>query len=342
LSVLGFVFRRCIEIAGPFAESCVDLGAKRAGLDDVRVVVRDAVEVIEHMLDDRCVDAINLFFPDPWPKKRHHKRRLVQAHRRRYDSSWRGSEGGTLMGRISSRRAFHGLVLSLAAGAMLAAYTEGSEAQTQTDEPLRIGLIGSGRMGGAVGLRLAEAGHEIFFSSRNPDELTELVEQAGGNARAGTPQEAAEFGEVVMIAVPYGVLPEVGNEYGDLLRGKVVIDLGNPREDRDGPMAREALRMGTGVASAEYLPGVRLVRTFNAISFVMVREQAHRDGELIGVPIAGDDREAVAIAEQLVRDAGFEPVVVGPLSSAQRFDAGTDVYVRGMTAQELRDALDLE
>jgi tRNA (guanine-N7-)-methyltransferase len=78
LSVLGFVFRRCIEIAGPFAESRVDLGAKRAGLDNVRVVVRDAVEVIEHMLDDRCVDAINLFFPDPWPKKRHHKRRLVQ------------------------------------------------------------------------------------------------------------------------------------------------------------------------------------------------------------------------------------------------------------------------
>src|SRR5690606_31008009 len=119
-------------------------------------------------------------------------------------------------------------------GAMLAGYVAGTEAQTQTDEPLQIGFIGSGRMGGAVGLRLAEAGHEIFFSSRNPDELTELVQRAGGNAQAGTPREAAEFGEVVMIAVPYGVLPEIANEYGDLLRGKIVIDLGNPREDRDG------------------------------------------------------------------------------------------------------------
>lgn len=225
---------------------------------------------------------------------------------------------------------------------MLGAYVQASGAQTQTDNPLRIGLIGSGRMGGAVGLRLAEAGHEVFFSSRHPDELTELVEQAGDNARAGLPEEAAEFGEVVIVAVPYGVLPEIGRDYGERLQGKVVIDLGNPRENRDGPMAREALRKGTGVASAEYLPGVRLVRAFNAISFVMVREQAHREGELIGVPVAGDDQQAVAIATQLVRDAGFEPVVVGPLSTAERFDAGTDVYVRGMTARELREALDLE
>jgi 8-hydroxy-5-deazaflavin:NADPH oxidoreductase len=241
-----------------------------------------------------------------------------------------------------SRRALNSLVAALTAGAMLVAYVQASEAQTKTDDSLRIGLIGSGRMGGALGLRLAEAGHEIFFSSRDPDGLMELVEQAGGNARAGHPEEAAEFGEVVIIAVPYGVLPEIADAHGDRLQGKIVIDLGNPREDRDGPMAREALRKGTGVASAEYLPGVRLVRAFNAISFVMVREQAHREGELIGVPIAGDDHEAVAITEQLVRDAGFEPVVVGPLGTAERFDAGTDVYVRGMTAAELRDALALE
>jgi predicted dinucleotide-binding enzyme len=232
--------------------------------------------------------------------------------------------------------------LTLWAGALLAAFLAGSPAQAQTDDPLRIGFIGAGRMGGAVGLRLAEAGHEIFFSSRNPDELTDLVAQAGGNAEAGTPAEAAEFGEVVIIAVPYGALPQVAEDYGPLMQGKVVIDMGNPREDRDGPMAVDALRKGTGVASAEYLPGVRLVRTFSAISFVMVREQAHREGELIGVPIAGDDAEAVAIAERLVRDAGFDPVVVGPLASAQRFDAGTDVYVRGMTARELREALDLD
>ena len=83
------------------------------------------------------------------------------------------------------------------------------------------------------------------------------------------------------------------------------------------------------------------MRAFNAISFLMVQNEAHRDGELIGVPIAGDDEEAVAVTRQLVIDAGFEPVVVGGLERAREFDRGTDVYVRGMTASELRDALGL-
>lgn len=241
-----------------------------------------------------------------------------------------------------SRRTLSRRTLGRWAAAIAACFVVGTLAHAQTNDPLRIGLIGAGRMGGALGLRLAEAGHEVFFSSRNPSELTTLVEQAGGRARAGTPREAAEFGDVVIIGVPYGALPEVGRDYGPLLAGKIVIDMGNPREDRDGPMARDALEKGTGVASAEYLPGARLVRAFNAISFVMVREQSHREGERIGVPVAADDPEAVAVTERLVRDAGFDPVVVGPLAAAKRFDAGTNVYVRGMTARQLREALDLD
>ena len=169
-----------------------------------------------------------------------------------------------------------GLAAVAAVAMALTQLIGGAQATPQTSKPMKIGFIGSGNIGGAIGELLAKAGHEVFFSSRNPSELTTLVEQTGGRARAGTPREAAEFGDVVIIAVPYGALPEVGREYGPLLAGKIVIDLGNPREDRDGPMAREALEKGTGVASAEYLPGARLVRAFNAISFVMVREQAHR------------------------------------------------------------------
>lgn len=241
-----------------------------------------------------------------------------------------------------TRRRLSLLASFAAAGALLGPYLAGGAACAQTAQPLRIGFVGAGRMGGAVGLRLAEAGHEVFFSSRHPEELKSLVQQAGGRARAGSPEEAIRFGQVIVVAVPYGALPEVGREYGRLMQGKIVIDLGNPRENRDGPMAVEALRKGTGAASAEFLPGVRLVRAFNAISYVMVRDQAHRAGELIGVPIAGDDSEAVEVAAQLVRDAGFDPVVVGPLSTARRFDAGTNVYVKGMTARQLREALDLK
>lgn len=206
---------------------------------------------------------------------------------------------------------------------------------------LRIGIIGSGNMGGAVGLQWARAGHEILFSSRNPTDLNELVGAAGPRAQAGYPSDAASFGEVVFIAVPYGALPDVGRENASLMQGKVVIDCGNPRADRDGPMADDAIARGTGVASAEYLPGVRLVRAFNALSFQQVEREAHREGEKIGIPIAADDPEAIQITSDLVVDAGFDPVVVGGLERAREFDRGTPVYVRGMTAAQLREALGL-
>jgi predicted dinucleotide-binding enzyme len=214
-------------------------------------------------------------------------------------------------------------------------------AQAQTKQPMKIAFIGSGRQGGALGLQFAKAGHEVMFSSRHPEELKDLVAKAGGKTRAGLPEEAAKFGDVIVIAVPYGALPQVGRDYGPLMKGKVVIDLGNPRADRDGPMANEAIKKGTGVASAEYLPGVRLVRAFNALSFVQVEREAHRAGEKLGIPVAGDDPAAVATVVRLVEDAGFDPVVVGNLARAREFDTGTPVYVKGLTARQLREALKL-
>jgi predicted dinucleotide-binding enzyme len=207
--------------------------------------------------------------------------------------------------------------------------------------PMKIGIIGSGRQWGAIGLQWAKAGHEILFSSRNPGNLKDLVAKAGPNARAGTPAEAAKFGDVILIAVPYGELPNVGKDNAAFMKGKIVIDVGNPRVDRDGPMAKDALAKGTGVASAGYLPGVRLVRALNALSFVQVERDAHRPGEKIGIPVAGDDKVAVDTVAQLVTDAGFDPVIVGGLARAREFDAGTPVYVKGLTARQLQEALKL-
>jgi predicted dinucleotide-binding enzyme len=237
----------------------------------------------------------------------------------------------------TSRRHF----LRTLAAAAAAAGVMRDDASASTRGSRRIGIIGSGEQGGAVGLLWAKAGHEILFSSRHPEELAELVQRAGPRTRAGLPREAATFGDVVLVAVPYGALPQVGQDYAALMRGKVVIDCCNPRADRDGPMADEAIRKGTGVASAEYLPGVRLVRALNALSAVQVEREAHRAGEKLGIPIAADDPEATRIAVELVVDAGFDPVVVGPLARAREFDRGTPVYVRGMTAAQLKAALKL-
>lgn len=238
------------------------------------------------------------------------------------------------------RRTFLGGAAVAVVGLAVLPFALAGAGRATPRQALRIGIIGSGQMGGAVGLKWAQAGHQVFFSSRNPEELADLVQEAGPNAQAGTPDEAARFGDVILIAVPYGALPQIGRDYGPLMQGKVVIDLTNPREDRDGPMAADAIAKGTGVASAEYLPGVRLVRALNAVAFTMVRD-APRSPERIGVPIAGDDPEAVDIAVRLVEDAGFDPVVVGGLERAREFDRGTDVYVRGLSAREIREALGL-
>lgn len=210
-----------------------------------------------------------------------------------------------------------------------------------TPKPMKIGIIGSGQQGGSIGLIWARAGHEVLFSSRNPGSLKDLVASAGPKARAGLPQEAAAFGDVILIAVPYGALPQVGKDYAATMKGKVVIDCGNAREDRDGAIAKDVESRGTGATSAELLPGVRLVRAFNALSFQQVRNEAFRAGDRIGIPIAGDDAAAVATTAQLVTDAGFDPVIVGGLARAREFDRGTPVYVKGLTASQLRTALKL-
>jgi predicted dinucleotide-binding enzyme len=203
----------------------------------------------------------------------------------------------------------------------------------------RIGIIGTGKIGGTLAELWAKAGYELLISSRHPEQLQELAARLGPKVRAGTPREAAAFGEVILISVPYGALPQVGRDYAQEMKGKVVLDTGNPYPSRDGDMANDARKRGTGATSAEYLPGVRLVRAFNSIPHYSLRSEAHRSGERVGIPLASDDAEALKVAARLVRDAGFEPVVVGPLSRAREFDYGTPVYARAIPAGELRKEL---
>jgi 8-hydroxy-5-deazaflavin:NADPH oxidoreductase len=233
-------------------------------------------------------------------------------------------------------------ILSLLTALLACGRTPPPPAVTKTEtHPMKIGIIGAGRIGGTLAKLWVEAGHEVLVSSRHPDQLAPLVQSLGPRARAGTPREAAGFGEVVLISIPYGALPQVGRDLATDLAGKVVLDTGNPYPNRDGDMALEARRIGTGAASSSFLPGVRLVRAFNAINAGDLGSQAHRAGEPVAIPLAGDDAQALEVAERLVRDAGFEPVVVGGLARAKDFDVGSAVYVKLLTAAELRNALGL-
>jgi predicted dinucleotide-binding enzyme len=211
-------------------------------------------------------------------------------------------------------------------------------AQSAAAGSIKIGIVGSGRLGGTVGGLWVKAGHQVLFSSRHPEQLKGLVEGLGARARAGTVEEAIAFGEVILIAVPYGALPQVGRDNAKGLAGKIVLDACNPIAARDGEIVKEAFENGIGPTSIKYLPGTRLVRAFNPVGTRSLESQSHRASELIGMPVAGDDKEALKVAEKLVRDAGFEPVVV-PLARAMDFAPGTPLFGRAIPVSELRQRL---
>lgn len=211
---------------------------------------------------------------------------------------------------------------------------------TETPQ-LRIGIIGSGNIGGTIGGLWAKAGHPVLFSSRHPEELRDLVASLGPLARAGTVAQAIDFGQALFIAVPYGALPQIGRDYGAALKGKIVLGACNAVNARDGAVADEVERDGIGVVSQRYLPGTRLVRAFNTLSFRIFAREAHRSAPELAVPIAGDDAAAVQVAAGLVRDAGFDPVIVGTLADARRFQRGGPGYGQDVSADQLRKKLSL-
>jgi predicted dinucleotide-binding enzyme len=203
--------------------------------------------------------------------------------------------------------------------------------------PLKIGIIGSGNIGSTIGTLWVKAGHPVMFSSRHPEELAPLVQGLGSLAKSGAVADAITFGDVVFIAVPYGAYPQIGKDYGSLLSGKIVLDAGNATVRRDGEaITNEAKEEGIGNVSAKYLPGARIVRAFNSMGYKFFVSEANRAGERMAIPLAGDDKEAVATASTLVHDAGFDPVVVGSLARAKDFQQGGPLYGQQLTAEEFR------
>src|SRR5215471_16737535 len=215
-------------------------------------------------------------------------------------------------------------------------------AQPASNKKSKIGVIGSGHIGGTIGGLWVKAGHPVFFSSRHPEELKDLVTGLGSLAQAGPVADAIAFGDVIFIAVPYAALPQIGRDYGSALKGKIVLDACNAVAPRDGStLADEVEHEGIGVVSQKYLPGARLVRAFNTLNYKIFASEANRPDPKLAVPIAGDDPEAVKAAAALVRDAGFDPVVVGKLADAARFQRGAPGYGQAVTAAELKQKLSI-
>jgi len=208
-------------------------------------------------------------------------------------------------------------------------------------DKMPIGTIGSGHIGSTIGGLWVKNGHKVLFSSRHPEELKDMVAGLGPLAQAGTVDQAIAFGDVVLLTVPYGALPQIGRDYAAPLKGKIVLDTCNAVAARDGAVADEVEANGIGVTSQKYLPGTRLVRAFSSISYKTFASEANRPDPKLAVPIAGDDAEAVKVAAGLVRDAGFDPVVVGKLADAKLFQRGGPGWLQSLNATELKQKLSL-
>lgn len=243
------------------------------------------------------------------------------------------------------------LTYAIAAAGLLAALSTPAGAQGQgqgqgqgqeqgqgNGATYKIGIIGAGKVGGTLGKLWAKAGDKVLFASRHPDELKGIASEAGANASVGTPAEAASFGDVVVISVPYAAFAQVAEANGAALKGKVVFDTSNAIAKRDGAMAEEVHKEGIGAYSAKLLPGTHLVRGFNAINYKSMASDSGRKGEPVAIPLASDDPKAVAVGSELVRQAGFVPVVV-PLKRADEFGPGRPLGTGEFTAAEWKAKL---
>ncbi len=204
---------------------------------------------------------------------------------------------------------------------------------------MRIGIIGSGHIGGTAARLFTKAGHEVGVSnSRGPESLREFVAVLGSRACAMTVEEAAKFGEVVLLAVPWrkpDALPKP-----ETVAGKIVIDAMNPYSDSGG-----IIDLGDSTSSEETqkrLPGARIVKAFNTIYYQHLASRGRTDipvEERHAIFVAGDDAEAKRIVEKLIEDIGFASVDTGTLrEGGRKQQPGSPIYNHPMSGREGRAA----
>ena len=183
---------------------------------------------------------------------------------------------------------------------------------------MRVGILGSGLMGAKLGTIFARTGHEVVFSyARSMKKLEKLAREASGRARAGTPAEAAEEGDALLIAVHWSRVGDVLKQAGDLA-GKVVLSCSLPMNDDDTGLVVAHTSSGAEDL-AKKIPKARVVSAFNTVpSEVLFRVYAsRRKANRPSLVYCGDDSRSKRIATELIRDAGFDPVDAGPLRTAR-------------------------
>jgi predicted dinucleotide-binding enzyme len=202
---------------------------------------------------------------------------------------------------------------------------------------MKIGIIGAGYIGGNAAKLLARAGHEIAIAnSRGPETLQELIAEIGGNAKAVSVEEAARFGEIVLVSIPLGRYKELP---ADAFRGKIVIDTNNYYPERDGQIAGlDRDETTSSELLQEHVSGAKIVKAFNTIWFEHLKTQGNSElptEQRRVIFVAGDDRDAKKRVSDLIEEIGFAAFDTGNLREGGKLQQpGTAIYNRDLTQSE--------
>jgi 8-hydroxy-5-deazaflavin:NADPH oxidoreductase len=180
-----------------------------------------------------------------------------------------------------------------------------------------IAVIGTGFVGSALGPRLAEAGHEVIYGSRDPSrqDVADLVARTGESAAATTPAEAARRASIVVLALPWNAVEDVVRDLGDL-SGKIIIDPTNPRTTAEDGYRDYPFDSSNAERIQRLAPGAIVVKAFNTLAAATMSDPTIATGP-VTVPIVGDDADAKRTVAAMARAIGLEAIDVGPLRHAR-------------------------
>ncbi|GIG90773.1 NADPH-dependent F420 reductase [Plantactinospora endophytica] len=205
---------------------------------------------------------------------------------------------------------------------------------------MRIGIVGTGHVGGTLARLFAKAGHEVAVAnSRGPDTLRGLADELGERARPATVEDAARFGEVVVVSMPVGRYDGLP---ADPMAGKTVIDTGNYYPERDGHHPDlDQDRTTSSELLQRHLPQARVVKAFNTMRWDHLREFGRQSSaqRRYGIPVSGDDVDAKRRVSDLIEQVGYEPVDAGRLAEGRRHQPGSPVYLADLSGAELHTQL---